>query len=193
MLKLIISTQRTGSTSLLKTLEGTVWLPKTSMHRFELFNFSNFSKSKNTQLEIYYLLLLLEHLENNTDQDILVKVLVDQVCNTTLKTLIKHATALHHAVRLDYKSQLTSLICAQKTSSWYERSKSYSVEITQSELEQNHDYLSSLITKHSKLYHTYGGVLHILEERDHSPYLPLKIINDNKLKWPDFNTKELFF
>jgi|LauGreDrversion4_2_1035121.scaffolds.fasta_scaffold257506_3 hypothetical protein len=192
MLTLIISTQRTGSTSLLRSLEGNIWIPKESMHRYELFNFSNLPIVNNKQLELYYLSLLLEYLEQNPDENVLVKVLVDQVSITTLKCLVKHASFIHHAIRLDYGSQLSSLVCANKTSSWYERSKIYTVEITQDDINECHEYLSNIITLHSTIYKKYPGKLHILEDRDYSPYLSQHIINAKELTWPNFNTKELF-
>ena len=191
MLTLIISTQRTGSTSLLRNMDGNIWMPNKSMHKFELFNFSNVKEVNTRQLELYYLSLLLDHLEKNPNENTLVKVLVDQVSTTTMKCLIKNASSLHHPIRLDYKSQLSSLICASNTSSWYERSKVYTVELTQDDIDIGHDYLSNKIIQHSKLYRKYNGQLHILEKREKRPYTTQQII-ENNLSWPNFDTAAQF-
>lgn len=192
MLTLIISTPRSGSNTFAKSLDGEIWIPEGhpghNLH-YELFNFKPLTDLDN--LASLYYSMLLDYINQNPTKNIIVKVLVNTVSSHILKSLIKKATVIYHTVRLDYNSQLKSLICAKKQNKWLERPSSSSVSITQEDIDSNHEYLSNSIKTHSTIYLEYGGEIHTLENREYAPYKSLTVVGNN-LVWPSFPTKDYF-
>lgn len=192
MLTLIISTPRTGSNTFAKSLNGEVWIPEGHPghnKHYELFNFKPLVNTHN--LALLYYSMLLDYVVQNPTKNIIVKVLVDTVSPNILNSLIKKSTIIYHTVRIDYISQLKSLICANKQNKWLERYSSSTISITQDDIDKNHVYLSNVIKTHSDIYLKYGGQIYPLENREYAPYMPLTIVSEN-LVWPSFPTKEYF-
>jgi hypothetical protein len=192
MITLIISTPRTGSNTFAKSLNGEIWIPEGHPgynKHYELFNFTPLVNTYN--LSLLYYSMLLDYISENPTKNIIVKVLVDTVSPHILNSLIKKSTIIYHTVRIDYISQLKSLICARKQNKWLERYSSSAISITQDDIDDNHVYLSNVIKTHSVIYLKCGGQIYPLENREYAPYMPLTVVGEN-LVWPSFSTKEYF-
>lgn len=209
MLTTIVATPRTGSTTLWKSLKSQ-WWPKHHPIPLDIMPSEYYTGIQDPRLwrsilprEKYLENIkamvtleqlhsdLLEHVYNNPDSHVVVKVFPFQVSARLMHDLIATSSRILHSLRKSYTDQLKSYVAATATNRW-NGVRPTCVDITQDMVDFGHSSLIHQIVEHSKIFHKYGGELSFLEDRYDAREKYLETTINHKLCWPSFDTASAF-
>lgn len=191
MLTTIFSTARTGSSTFLRGLDIKIWKPDDhpTPASLEYFNFLNPPNQK--ELVDKFHLRLMDKVNRN-DEDIVIKVIVAQICDNLhiVDDIVKLSDKVYHTVRKDFQAQLKSCVYADATRQWHVRDNR-PITVTEARVRNCHERLTRSIKTHSDIYAKHGGEVIVLEDREQRRYPNPPVITKD-INWTTFDTASLF-
>lgn len=191
MLTTIISTPRTGSSTLFKSMNSELFIPDYNLNGQIYGEFFNVGCNKKIIPNLYK--DFMKSVDELSDKNLIVKIIVWQLEKKMMDDILKKSDRIIHSVRRDYQKQLKSFIISKRTKVWGANElKTRMIAFNQEIVDNNHELLTEYLMKHEKIYRQWGGEVIYLEDRFDSllEYPKTKIFG--KIEWPTFDTENLF-
>ena len=191
MLTTIISTRRTGSSTLFESMNSELPIPKYNPGGNMYGEYFNVDPNKKLLPDLYK--DFIKSVDQLPDKNLVVKIIIWQIEDKMLDGILERSDRIIHSVRKDYQSQLRSFIISNKTDLWHKKQfKTKIIALNQKVVDDAHKLLTKLLLKHEEIYRQWGGEVIYLEDRFDSSLMYPKTKIFGKIDWPTFDTESLF-